>query len=154
MSIFVLLTACGAGPPPAESVALFNGRDLSGWHVDVPAADDNPQVAPSFLVRDGMLVSRGSPPGHLITDARYADYRLVVEYRWPGEPGNCGVLVHASVPRRLYGMFPQSIECQMHHGNAGDLYLTCTCLALGLHLACTWLVVGLHLACRWLVDGL
>ena len=37
-------------------------------------------------------------------------------------PGNCGVLVHASTPRRLYGMFPQSIECQMHNGNAGDFW--------------------------------
>ena len=47
---------------------------------------------------------------------------MVVEYRWPAEPGNCGVLVHASTPRRLYGMFPQSIECQLHVGNAGDFW--------------------------------
>jgi hypothetical protein len=32
------------------------------------------------------------------------------------------VLVHASTPRRLYGMFPQSIECQLHAGNAGDFW--------------------------------
>ena len=38
------------------------------------------------------------------------------------KPGNCGILVHASTPRRLYGMFPQSIECQMHRGNAGDFW--------------------------------
>ena len=25
-------------------------------------------------------------------------------------------------PRRLYGMFPQSIECQLHVGNAGDFW--------------------------------
>ena len=47
----------------------------------------------------------------------------MVEYRWPGRPGNCGVLVHASVPRRLYKMFPQSIECQLHVGNAGDFWV-------------------------------
>ena len=68
------------------------------------------------------LSACGSPGGHLITDAVYADYRLEIEYRWPGEPGNCGVLVHTSTPRRLYGMFPQSIECQMHVGNAGDFW--------------------------------
>ena len=38
------------------------------------------------------------------------------------EGGNCGVLVHASRPRALYGMFPASIEVQMHHGNAGDFW--------------------------------
>ena len=105
-----------------EKIELFNGKDLKGWHADVPDADKDKNVPPSFVVRDGVLVSQGNPPGHLITDASFSDYRLVVEYRWPGEPGNCGVLVHASTPRRLYGMFPQSIECQLHVGNAGDFW--------------------------------
>ena len=48
-----------------------------------------------------MLVSLGKPEGHLITDASYRDYRLEVEYRFAGKPGNCGVLVHASRPRAL-----------------------------------------------------
>lgn len=101
---------------------LWNGHDLTGWHIDVPAADHGAQVPPSFEVKDGMLISNGTPEGHLISDASYRDYRLTVEWRWPGEPGNCGVLVHASVPRRLYDMFPQSIECQMHVNNAGDFW--------------------------------
>jgi hypothetical protein len=111
-----------AAPEPPRTIALFNGRDLTGWTSDVPQADGQVDVAPSFSVRDGLLVSLGSPEGHLVTDSSYSDYRLEVEYRWPGEPGNCGVLVHASTPRRLYGMFPQSIECQMHAGNAGDFW--------------------------------
>jgi len=120
----LVLVACNSTNTSAEiaPTALFNGHDLSGWHADVPEADTNPDVAPSFVARDGLLVSLGTPGGHLITDASYRDYRLVIEYRWPGEPGNCGVLVHASTPRRLYGMFPQSIECQMHVGNAGDFW--------------------------------
>jgi hypothetical protein len=120
--LLVPLSACATEPAAPATVALFNGRDLGGWHTDVPAADGGAEVAPSFVVRDGLLVSQGDPPGHLITDAIHRDYRLVVEYRWPGEPGNCGVLVHASTPRRLYGMFPASIECQLHHGNAGDFW--------------------------------
>ncbi len=112
--------ACAGSPAPAP--VLWNGVDLTGWHADVPEADNGKQVPPSFEVRDGVLVSKGSPQGHLITDAAYGDYRLTVEWRWPGEPGNCGVLVHASAPRKLYGMFPQSIECQLHVGNAGDFW--------------------------------
>ena len=115
-----LFTSCCATAP--QSVSLFSGTDLSGWHADVPAADDGKEVAPSFEARDGLLVSNGSPNGHLITDESYSDYRLTVEYRWAGKPGNCGVLVHASKPRMLYKMFPQSIECQMHVGNAGDFW--------------------------------
>jgi hypothetical protein len=69
-----------------------------------------------------MLVSLGEPRGHLISDSSYRDYRLEVEYRFPGTPGNAGVLVHASTPRALYGMFPKSIEVQMESGNAGDFW--------------------------------
>jgi hypothetical protein len=115
-----LAGACAA--PGAKTVSLWNGRDLSGWHADVPAADQDPNVSPPFAARDGLLVSLGRPPGHLITDRSFADYRLTIEWRWPGEPGNCGVLVHTSTPRRLAGMFPQSIECQLHRENAGDFW--------------------------------
>jgi hypothetical protein len=117
-----LVAACSSTAGSPAAVRLFNGEDLTGWHADVPAADGNPTTSASFVVRDGVLVSLGDPAGHLITDESFANYRLVVEYRWPEKPGNCGVLVHASVPRRLYGMFPQSIECQLHAGNAGDFW--------------------------------
>ena len=119
----LLLASCAAAPASGpQPVSLFNGTDLSGWHADVPAADGGKEVPASFEARDGLLVSNGSPNGHLITNESYSDYRLTVEYRWAGKPGNCGVLVHASKPRMLYKMFPQSIECQMHVGNAGDFW--------------------------------
>lgn len=101
---------------------LFNGTDLTGWRVDVPAMDTNASVRSPFVVRNGMLVSLGEPRGHLITDSTYRDYRLEIEYRFPAAPGNAGVLVHASTPRALYRMFPRSIEVQMEHGNAGDFW--------------------------------
>ena len=105
-----------------EPQSLFNGRDLSGWQVDVPAPDSNVRVRNPFVVRNGMLVSLGEPRGHLVTDSSYSDYRLEVEYRFAATPGNAGVLVHASTPRALYGMFPRSIEVQMESGNAGDFW--------------------------------
>jgi hypothetical protein len=110
--------AIGEGGPRS----LFNGKDLTGWHVDVPLLDEKPDAGPTFIVRDGNLVSLGKPNGHLITDASYANYRLEVEYRFAGKPGNCGVLVHASTPRALYKMFPKSIEVQMNHRHAGDFW--------------------------------
>ncbi|MDT8302091.1 MAG: DUF1080 domain-containing protein [Sedimentisphaerales bacterium] len=105
-----------------QSVNLFNGSDLNGWHVDVPKMDNDPSVNSPFIVRNGLLVSLGNPNGHIITDAVYQDYRLEVEYRFAAKPGNCGVLVHASTPRALYSMFPASIEVQMFHQNAGDFW--------------------------------
>ena len=109
--------------PKGKTVPLFNGKDLAGWTADVPAADKDPNIAPSFIVRDGKLVSMGKPNGHLITNDIHQNYRLDVEYRFPGAGGNCGVLAYASTPRALYKMFPASIEVQMNSGHAGDFWV-------------------------------
>lgn len=121
-SIFLLLNILGQAALAQKSISLFNGKDLTGWHADVPGKDKNPDTAASFIIREGKLVSMGDPRGHLITDKVYADYRLDVEYRFTGKPGNCGVLVHASTPRALYKMFPKSLEVQMQHQDAGDFW--------------------------------
>ena len=117
----VQAAAAGAGADatsPSTAISLFNGKDLTGWTPDVPERDADPKGPPSFVVRDGKLVSLGKPEGHLVTNARYRDYRLEVEYRFSGKPGNSGVLIHASTSRALYKMFPQSIEVQLMSGNA------------------------------------
>ena len=116
----ISIFSCKNSEPEAQS--LFSGSDLSGWHVDVPAMDSNPDTLNPFIVRDGMLVSLGTPGGHLISNDEFQNYSLLVEYRFAGTPGNCGVLIHASTPRALYGMFPKSMEVQMEHTNAGDFW--------------------------------
>src|SRR5680860_236122 len=118
--VFILFSCSVANKP--KTISLFNGVDLTGWHVDVPALDENPDTINPFIVRDSMLVSLGTPGGHLITDSIFENYKLEVEYRFAGEPGNCGVLVHVSTPRALYAMFPKSIEVQGMHENAGDFW--------------------------------
>jgi len=119
MLVFAVGHSCKA---QSSTISLFNGKNLDGWHADVPEMDTNKTAKSPFIVRNGMLVSLGIPNGHLVTDKVYANYRLNVSYRFPGKPGNCGVLVHASAPRALYKMFPQSIEVQMEHTNAGDFW--------------------------------
>ena len=122
ISIILTVTLQQKSQAQSQSVSLFNGKDLAGWHADVPDMDKDPTLKSPFIVRNGLLVSLGKPGGHLITDKIYKNYRLQVEYRFAATPGNCGVLVHASKPRALYGMFPQSIECQMENKNAGDFW--------------------------------
>jgi hypothetical protein len=116
------LVSCKSHNTENASRSLFNGTDFSGWHIDVPDMDKDKDLKSPFIVRDGMLVSLGTPGGHIITDEVFKNYKLEVQYRFAGEPGNCGVLVHASTPRALYDMFPKSIEVQMMHENAGDFW--------------------------------
>lgn len=120
--IALALCAVASVAPAQGSRSLFNGKDLAGWHVDVPVLDTNPRAPQPFVVRNGQLATLGEPQGHLITDASYRNYRLEVEYRFTSKSGNAGVLIHASTPRALYQMFPKSIEVQLESGNAGDFW--------------------------------
>lgn len=105
-----------------SKTSLFNGKNLEGWFIDVPAMDNDAKTINPFVVENGKLVALGTPGGHIITNEIYANYRLIFDYRFAAEPGNCGSLVHVSKMRRLYEMFPQSIEVQLMHDNAGDFW--------------------------------
>lgn len=122
VTINVIFLMVGNASLAQKTISLFNGKDLTGWHADVPEMDTNVNAKTPFIIRNGMLVSLGKPGGHLITDAIYKNYRIDIEYRFAGVPGNCGLLVHCSTPRSLYKMFPKSVEVQMEHGNAGDFW--------------------------------
>jgi len=122
VSIVVIVTFSQQLHSQSKTVQLFNGKDLSGWYMDVPVMDKVPDTTQPFLVRNGLLVTLGEPRGHLLTDEIYENYRLDIEYRFPGETGNGGVLIHASEHRALYDMFPKSVEVQMMHENAGDFW--------------------------------
>ena len=68
----------------------------------------------------GVIAVAGKPSGFIATRDTYTDYRLHVEWRWTGKPGNGGVLLHvASGPKD--GVWPYSIQVQTKHGAAGDL---------------------------------
>ncbi|RZL16211.1 MAG: DUF1080 domain-containing protein [Pedobacter sp.] len=120
---FILISFVSlSGSAFAQTKSLFNGKDLKGWHIDVPEMDKDSNAKTPFIIRNGLLVSLGTPGGHLITDSVFSNYKIEVQYRFAGKPGNCGLLVHASTPRALYGMFPKSVEVQIEHTNAGDFW--------------------------------
>jgi hypothetical protein len=101
----------------AKTKALFNGQNLEGWNVFVDA-DKTPDDL--WSVQDGVLVCTGKPNGYIHTTEKFKNFKLVVEWRWPEEPGNSGVLVRiASEP---ISFLPKCVEAQLMHGNAGDLW--------------------------------
>lgn len=107
----VLLTGCAA--PGARLFDDGNALEL----VTTPAAD--PATVWSRGA-DGVIAVTGKPPGYIATRASYANFKLSLEWRWPGKPGNAGVLLHvASGPKD--GVWPLSVQVQTKHGFAGDV---------------------------------
>ncbi len=110
-----LLVSAGVAAPAAE---LFNGHDLAGWeYVTVPALDIG---AVCTVKPDGVIAVAGKPVGYLATVATYRDYQLHAEWRWPGKPGNGGVLVHISSGPKDRA-WPLCHQIQTKNGNVGDL---------------------------------
>jgi hypothetical protein len=84
VSLFLLLTATLAPSHAAEGFArLYNGRDLSGWHVESGKL--------TSWKASGEIISCVSPGGgYLATDKEYGDFELRLEYRIPAG-ANSGV---------------------------------------------------------------
>ncbi|MCF1750018.1 3-keto-disaccharide hydrolase [Mariniradius sediminis] len=68
-------------PKWGKSIALFNGKDLAGWHAD--------KTQNQWTVKDGVLSSPKSG-ANLISDAKFEDFKLIVEFRYP-EGSNSGI---------------------------------------------------------------
>src|SRR5262245_12863739 len=72
--------------PPAPQVPegftpIFNGRDLTGWHVSTTARHG---VRPDFHVAHGMILGTQQPLGSgglLLTDRKYRNFELYLEAR-------------------------------------------------------------------------
>ena len=101
-----------------QKIQLWNGKDFTGWKKFVP--DEKVDADTVWLVTNGVIRCNGKPAGYLRTEADYSNYKLHVEWRWPGKGGNSGVLLHMSEPDKVW---PKSIECQLHAGDAGDFWV-------------------------------
>ena len=97
MRLFLLLfaavffTACStARKSSADSISLFNGKDLTGWEI---------YGAERWYVDNGELVCESGPDkgyGYLATTASYKDFDLTLEFK-PEANGNSGVFFRSSI---------------------------------------------------------
>jgi 3-keto-disaccharide hydrolase len=104
-------TPCALLTEPMDLLQL----GLDHWYFDRPG------IATDKVARleNGVLHLSGTPTGCLITKRWFRDYEIEVEWRWPGKPGNGGVLPHARTPDQI-GCWPRAMECQLLFGDVGE----------------------------------
>lgn len=110
--------------PPTESrepqVALFNGKDFTGWTFCMKGGADPMQT---WSVTNGVIHCTGKPIGYIRTTQSYSNYFLTVEWRFvkvAPKADNTGILVHMQLPDKVW---PPCIQVQGKHGRQGDLFL-------------------------------
>lgn len=105
--------------PMKGEVALFNGRDMTGWshHLRKKMA-----MSDVWSVDDGVIICKGKPNGYIRTNADYDNFVLKLEWRWDPatkKTGNSGVLFRMNGADKVW---PKCIEAQLWSGNAGDFF--------------------------------
>jgi len=115
LSVAIIWMACTGH---SQKQMLFNGKDFTGWKLFIPG--DSVDVKSVWSVKDGVVHCTGVPNGYMRTTESFSNYKLHVEWRWAGEPGNSGVLLHCQGPDQVW---PNCIECQLKSGNAGDFVI-------------------------------
>jgi hypothetical protein len=114
--------------------SLFNGRDLTGWTPKIRGHALGENFGNTFRVVNGAITVSydaygpfNERFGHLFTAQPFADYHLIVEYRFTGAqqagaPGwalrNSGAMLHAQPPSTMGRDqdFPISVELQLLGG--------------------------------------
>src|SRR3954454_6817482 len=116
---------------PHEKIALFNGRDLTGWYT---WTRDSKYQDPKkvFTVVDGVIRISGEEWGGIATKQMYRDYHLIVEWKWGGptwgerktKARDSGILVHGVGEDGAHAnTWLESIESQVIEGGAGDFIM-------------------------------
>jgi hypothetical protein len=110
----------GPGDPieVTEPIVLFDGNNLDNWVLYLPEEGADP--AATWTVEEGVVKCTGEPAGYMRTKKPYMNYRLSFDWRWPGDGGNNGALIHIQLPDMVW---PKSIESQLQSDNAGDFWV-------------------------------
>ncbi len=151
-----------AKPVADDWVALFNGKDLTGWTPKIRYHKLGENFGDTFRVEDGLLKVRydkyeqfDETFGHLFYREQFSHYVLRIEYRFVGDqvkggPGwawrNSGVMLHGQSPESMTEDqdFPVSIEAQFLGGDGKSNRSTLNLCTPGTHIEMMGQLVTRH----------
>lgn len=102
IAAFAPASASLSGQDKKGWITLFNGKDLTGWHIR------NPQGANGWKAMDGVLVN--TPPSTDIqTDAEFYDFQLHIEFKVTEGSGNSGVYLRDKYEVQIFNSYGKPI---------------------------------------------
>jgi hypothetical protein len=119
LSAFVILGSLSHGETPAQAIALWNGKDFTGWEFVT-----RPQVPLSsvfHVTADGAMATAGKPTGYLQTTTGYENFAFHAEWRWMSKQrnNNSGFFMHITTGPKDRA-WPVCLQVQNKPGHAGD----------------------------------
>jgi Domain of Unknown Function (DUF1080) len=108
VSLIVVTSAFAAKPDRDGFVPMFTGKDLTGWaYVNTPTK--------TFYVKDGEIITTGTPTGFLRTDKQYENFILEMEWMHENKDkvGNSGLFVWGDPLPGVGTPYTRGIEVQV-----------------------------------------
>ncbi len=112
---FLLTTVAFAADDETGFTPLFNGKDMTGWHVRKPAAHN------AWKVEGGVLKNELKPGEHgvdLVTDAKFRDFTVRYEYQVP-DGSNSGFYLRGRHEIQILGDYKSG---KVAKGGNGAIY--------------------------------
>ncbi|MDQ3003680.1 MAG: DUF1080 domain-containing protein [Fibrobacterota bacterium] len=98
-------------------IKLFRGNNFSDWYIanngDKPPAQSKLTFPNgTYSAMGDTLKVTGNPSGQIFFNHAFSHYRIRYQMRFPGNTGNCGMLLHVQENDPTAGGFPRSLEAQ------------------------------------------
>jgi hypothetical protein len=115
-------------PPHGKLVALFNGKNLTGFDTLLEKQGINSDPNRVFQVENGVLHISGQEFGGLVTQKEYGNYYLRAEFKWgektypprDGKARDSGIQYNITGPLKVW---PRMMEFQINEGGTGDMWV-------------------------------
>lgn len=121
--MLVSLATARAAEEPAAEIDLFKPAPGAAGAVAWTAFHEEPDAKREdvWLIREGVVLCKGSPRGYLRTKQDFTNFVLELEWRRPKgkKPGPGGVLVRMTGQDKIW---PKSLEAQLNADAAGDFW--------------------------------
>lgn len=126
--ILIITFLFSLGIHAQEFKPLFNGKDISGWYSFLKTKGKSNDPDTVFSVNSGLLKITGKEFGYIVTERSFANFHLVVEFKWgekkypPREKAvrDNGICYYVVPGDKVW---PRSVECQIQEGDCGDFWL-------------------------------
>lgn len=109
--------AAQTGTIPPGFAPIFNGKDLTGWHI---SEVNHHGATRAWKVEDGILTGTQDKPGHggiLLTDKKYKDFEVYLEIR-PDFGCDGGLFLRSNEKGQAYQVLLDYLE----GGSIGGIY--------------------------------
>ncbi len=132
MNVFTSAAQINSDPGKEKFIAMFNGKNFSGWYSFLAKKGKNNDPDSVFRIENKLLHISGKEFGYLATEKSYSNFHMRFWFKWgtkkwpPRDADTTrrdnGILFYVPVNAKDE-VWQKSVECQIQEGDVGDFWM-------------------------------